>query len=135
MGFIKSEADPNLYFILVGDDPLILVLYVDELFLSGSENLIEGCKRDLALEFKMKDIGLMHYLLGLEVWQWIDKIFLRQGKYVDGIMRRFKMEDCGPMSTPMITNMKKLNASKIDLVDPTVYSLLIGSLMSLVTLG
>ena len=36
MGFIRSEADPNLYYTLVGDDPLILVLYVDDLFLTGS---------------------------------------------------------------------------------------------------
>lgn len=34
MGFQKSEADPNLYFIMVNDDPLILVLYVDDLFIS-----------------------------------------------------------------------------------------------------
>jgi hypothetical protein len=51
MGFEKSEADPNLYYILVDEDPLILVLYVDDLFLTGSEKLIEGCKRDLASEF------------------------------------------------------------------------------------
>jgi hypothetical protein len=40
MGFTKSEADPNLYFILVGADPLILVLYMDDLFLTGVEELI-----------------------------------------------------------------------------------------------
>jgi hypothetical protein len=40
MGFTKSEADPNFYFILVGDDPLILVLYVDNIFLTGAEKLI-----------------------------------------------------------------------------------------------
>jgi hypothetical protein len=68
MGFTKSEVDPNLYYILVGDDPLILVLYVDDLFLSGSEKLIEMCKQDLASKFEMKDIGMMHYFLGLEVW-------------------------------------------------------------------
>ena len=69
MGFVKSEADSNLYYLLVGDDPLILVLYVDDLFLTGSEKLIEEHKEDLALEFEMKDNGLMHYFLGLEVWQ------------------------------------------------------------------
>jgi hypothetical protein len=37
MGFEKSEADPNLYFIVVGEDPLILVLYVDDLFITGAE--------------------------------------------------------------------------------------------------
>jgi hypothetical protein len=51
MGFMNNETDPNLYYILVGEDPLILVLYVDDIFLLGLEKLIEGCKQDLALEF------------------------------------------------------------------------------------
>ena len=42
------------------------------------------------------------------------------------------MEDCRPMSTPMVTNWKKLHASKGELVDPTLYRHLIGSLMYLV---
>eukprot|EP00253_Pinus_taeda_P004373 PITA_04373 len=69
MGFTKSDANPNLYYIVVGDDPLILVLYVDDLFIIGVERLISGCKEDLAMEFEMKDIGLMHYFLGLKVWK------------------------------------------------------------------
>jgi hypothetical protein len=69
MGFKKSEADPNLYFILVGEDPLIFVLYVDDLFLIGAEDLIARYKVDLDSEFEMKYIGLMHYFLGLEVWK------------------------------------------------------------------
>jgi hypothetical protein len=104
MGFEKSEADPNLYYIVVGEDPLILVLYVDDLFITGAERLIVGCKESLASEFEMKDIGLMHYFLGLEVWQEPGHIFLGQSRYVDNILRRFQMEDCRPMSTPMITN-------------------------------
>ena len=68
MGFTKSEADPNLYYIVIGEEPLILVLYVDDLVIMGAERIIESWKRDLASEFKMKDIGLMHYFLGLEVW-------------------------------------------------------------------
>ena len=46
---------------------LILVLYVDDLFLSGAEIMITGCKQNLAKEFEMKDLGLMHYFLGLEI--------------------------------------------------------------------
>ena len=42
------------------------------------------------------------------------------------------MEDCRPMYTPMITNWKKLHASEGELVDPTFYRQLIGSLMYLV---
>jgi hypothetical protein len=68
--------DPNLYFTLGGTDPLISVLYVDVFFLIGVEELITGCKADLATEFKMKYIGLMHYFLGLEVWQRSREIFL-----------------------------------------------------------
>ena len=53
----------------MGEDPLILVLNVDDLCITRAERLVEGCKRDLALRFEMKDINLMHYFLGLEVWQ------------------------------------------------------------------
>ena len=68
LGFTKSKEDSNLYFKFMNDEPMILLLYVDDLFLTGEEKLIVECKRILALEFEMKDLGLMHYLLGLEVW-------------------------------------------------------------------
>jgi len=69
LGFIKEDVDPNLYYLLVEGEPLILVLYADDLFLTGSSRLIEECKKNLEIEFDMKDLGLMHYFLGLEVWQ------------------------------------------------------------------
>jgi hypothetical protein len=68
IGFIKSD-DPNLYLLMKGEDILILVLYVDDLFLTRVETLIAAWKQDLAKEFEMKDLGLMHYFLGLEIWQ------------------------------------------------------------------
>ena len=80
----------------------------------------------------MKDIGLMHYFLGLEVWQEQGHIFLGQGRYTVDILSRFQMGDCRPMSMPMITNWKKLHASETELVDPTLYHQWIGSLMYLV---
>lgn len=46
---------------------MILVIYVDDLFLMGDEDLIDDCKRNISLEFEMKDLGLIHYFLGLEV--------------------------------------------------------------------
>ncbi|GLJ52115.1 hypothetical protein SUGI_1108460 [Cryptomeria japonica] len=121
MGFVKSEADANLYYLVVGGEILILVLYVDDLFLTGSLGLIEECKRDLATEFEMKDLGLMHYFLGMEVWQTNGEIFLGQGKYCFEILKRFRMEDCKAMSTPMITNWRKVDTSKEKDVDPTLY--------------
>jgi hypothetical protein len=79
-----------------------VILYVDDLFLTGSEKLIADCKRDLAVEFEMKDLGLMHYFLGLEVWQKDGQIFFGQGKYAVEILKRFGMQDCRPMATPMV---------------------------------
>ena len=117
---------------MVEGEPLILVLYVDDLFLTRSSRLIEHCKRNLAVELDMKDLGLMHYFLGLEVWQKGGKIFLGQGGYGTDILKKFKMQDCIPMSTPMITNWKKIDASDDKDVDPTLYRQLISSLMYLV---
>ena len=45
MGFQKREGDPNLYFIMVGDDLLILLVYVDDLFIIGGEIPIVICFR------------------------------------------------------------------------------------------
>jgi hypothetical protein len=68
LGFTKSKADPNLYYKVKDSGPVILLLYVDDLFLTGDKKLITECKRNLASEFEMKDLGMMHYFLGLEVW-------------------------------------------------------------------
>ena len=80
LGFTRSNDDSNLYFKVDREKPLILVLYVDDLFLIGVDPLIHQCKRELAVEFEMKDLGLMHYFLRLEIWQRLGEIFLSQGK-------------------------------------------------------
>ena len=134
LGFSKSTVDSNLYFKVVHNHILILVLYVDDLFLTGEEQLIAQCKRELPSEFKMKDLGLMHYFLGLEVWQKPVEIFLTHGKYAVNVLQRFGMQDCKPMSIPMTTNLKKLpdSATCSKTLHPTQYRQLIGSLMYLV---
>jgi hypothetical protein len=76
MGFEKIEVDPNLYYIVCGEDTLILILYGNDLFIIGGGKLIANCKRGFASEFEMKDIGLMHYFLGMEVWQEDGHVFL-----------------------------------------------------------
>jgi hypothetical protein len=131
-GFTKSDVDPNLYYKVEDGFPLILVLYVDDLFLTGDEKLIDGCKRELTSEFEMKDLGLMHYFLGLEVWQRPDEMFLSQGKYTFDILQRFRMMDCKSIATPMVMNLKLLSDSSSDLVDPTMCKQLIRSLIYLV---
>jgi hypothetical protein len=65
LGFNKSDVDPNLYYHIDGNECLILFLYVDDIFLIGSERLIVECKQELTAKFEMKDLGLMHNFLGL----------------------------------------------------------------------
>jgi hypothetical protein len=69
LGFQKSDVDANLYFKVRGNQPVILILYVDDLFLTRDEGITSWCKRELTSEFEVKNLGLMHYFLGLEVWQ------------------------------------------------------------------
>jgi hypothetical protein len=81
LGFNKSFSDPNLYYHIVGDKCLILFLYVGDVFLIGSKRLIVECKRALNSEFEMKNLGMIHYFLGLEVWKRTSDSFLSQQKY------------------------------------------------------
>jgi hypothetical protein len=115
----------------MNDEPIILLLYVDDLFLTGEENLITECKKNLAAKFEMKDLGLMHYFLGLEVQQSLEMIFLNQGKYAVEILKRFEMLECKSMNAPMETKLKLLVNASSELIDTTLYRQIIGSLMYL----
>ena len=68
LGFTESKADSNLYFKVEGGRPVTLLLYVDDLFLTREDKLIIDAKGRLATEFEMKDLGMMHYFLGMEMW-------------------------------------------------------------------
>ena len=76
LGFTKSKPDSNLYYKIEGDRLMILLLYVDYLFLTGEDKPINECKKKLVAEFEMKYLGMMNYFLGLEVWKHPDDIFL-----------------------------------------------------------
>ena len=62
LGFTKSKGDSNLFLNVEGGIPVMLLLYVDDLF------LIEVARRRLATDLDMKDLDMMHYFLGMEVW-------------------------------------------------------------------
>jgi hypothetical protein len=116
LGFTKSKVDSNLYFKVMNDEPVILLMYVEDLFLTGEEKLIIDCKKKLDAKFEMKDLGLMHYFSGLEVWQSPKKIFLNQGKYAVEILMRFDMLECKSMNTPMETKLKLLVDTSSELI-------------------
>ena len=68
LGFTKSKAYSNLYFKVKDKRTVMLLLYIDDLFLTGEEELIKYTRRRLATEFEMKYLGMMHYLLVMELW-------------------------------------------------------------------
>ena len=79
----------------------------------------------------MKELGIMHYLLGMKVWESANGIFLGQGKYAVEILKRFKMLDCKAITTPMASNLKLLSDASSEKVNATMYCHMIGSLMYL----
>ena len=76
LGFTKSKVDSNLYFKVGYGRPVMILLYVDDLFLIGKEELIKDARMRLAIELKMKYLGIMHYFLGMEVWKNANEISL-----------------------------------------------------------
>jgi hypothetical protein len=120
LGIAKSKDDSNLYFKVMNDEPIILPLYVDDLFLTREEKIIIYCKKKFTVEFEMKDLGLMHYFLSIEVWQSQEKIFLNQGNYAVEILKRLDMLECKSMNTPMETKLNLLVDTSSELVDATL---------------
>eukprot|EP00253_Pinus_taeda_P008548 PITA_08548 len=106
---------------MVEGKPLIIVIYVDDLILIGDDQLIKSCKEDLTKEFEMKDMGLMHYFLGMEVWQKDGKVFVSQGKYSNEILRWFHMEKFKPMQTPLFGSWRKEDVTSGEVVATTIY--------------
>ena len=68
LGFTESKANSNLCFTIEGRRPVMLLLYVNDLFLTGKEEIIRDARRILATDFEMKDLDMMHYFLGMDVW-------------------------------------------------------------------
>jgi hypothetical protein len=126
--------DPTWVDAMVEGNILIIVLFVDDLILTSDEQLIHSCKEDLAKEFEMKDMGLLHYFLGLEIWQRDGELFVSQSKYAREILGKFHMEGCKPMDTPLLGNWRKEDATSGEVVDATVYRQLVGLLMYLVNM-
>ncbi|GKD90277.1 retrovirus-related pol polyprotein from transposon TNT 1-94, partial [Tanacetum coccineum] len=87
-------------------------------------------------DFMVKRIGMsmmgeMKFFLGLQVNQFSNRILINQSKYILDILKRFRMENCDTVPTPMVEQAKL----KLDLdgkpVDHTDYHSIIGSLMYL----
>lgn len=81
----------------------------------------------------MTDLGLMHYCLGIEVWQKNGCIMLSHSKYAHEVLSRFHMQDCKPLDTPMDAHAKLTAFEESKDFDATLYRQLVGSLIYLTT--
>ncbi|KAK9757157.1 hypothetical protein RND81_01G144300 [Saponaria officinalis] len=111
---------------------MILSLYVDDLIITGNnQEMIENFKKNMKKEFEMTDLGLMNYFLGLEVKQTLEDIFISQRKYADAILKRFKMDKCKVMTTPLAVNEKLFKEDEAEKADYSTYRGIVGCLLYL----
>jgi hypothetical protein len=130
--FVRCKSDLNVYMLKMNDSLLLLVLYVDELLISGCSTLaIFAVKRILHDKFLMTDVGPLHFFLGLKISQGASGIKLSQAKYARDLLERFHMTDCKSAPTPFLLRVKVEDGGKTPLVDNTLYRQLVGSLFYL----
>ena len=122
VGFTRCHSDSNVYILHSDDAHLLLVLYVDELIITGSTSfIIDSVKTSLQDRFSMTDLGLLHYFLGIEITQSSVGITLSQPKYALDLLSRFHMSDCKPAPTPFLSSVKLEAKCTTPLVDATLY--------------
>jgi hypothetical protein len=130
--FVCCKSNLNVYMLRTTDSLLLLVLYVDDLMITGcSTSVIVAVKRILHDRFLMTDMGPLHFFLGLEISQDASGIKLSQAKYARDLLERFHMTDCKSASTPFLSGVKLEDGGENPLVDNTLYKQLVGSLLYL----
>ncbi|CAJ2639700.1 unnamed protein product [Trifolium pratense] len=132
IGFEKSLSESTLYVKHKGKNSLIISLYVDDLLVTGDDTrLVEEFKQEMMQAFEMTDLGLMTFFLGIEIKQNENDVFIYQKKYAKEILKKFQMEECKTVSTPMNQKEKLSKEDGFDKVDEGYYRSLIGCLMYL----
>ena len=79
----------------------------------------------------MKDLGLLHYYLGIEFWQKLGEIFVSQQKYAKEILKAFGMSECKEIGTPMEVDVKLFVEDTSPLENIGSYKKLVGSFIYL----
>jgi hypothetical protein len=132
LGFVASKSDTSLFVLRRGPDTAYLLLYVDDVVLTASSaHLLRNIIDQLLAEFSMKDLGPLHYFLGISVVRNSSGFFLSQHKYADELLDRANMLDCRPVST-LVDTHAKLSADAGDPVaDASEYRSIIGGLQYL----
>jgi hypothetical protein len=133
-GFRKGSADNNLYIKVSEGNILLIEFYVDDIiFGSDDDRLSHKFAKDMKNEFEMSLLGELSFFLGLQIRQSNQGIFISQTKYIREMLKRFGMEDCKPVITPMQTSCKLRKYDDSKSTDQRKYRSMIGSLLYVTT--
>ncbi|GJT41322.1 retrovirus-related pol polyprotein from transposon TNT 1-94 [Tanacetum coccineum] len=131
-GFSKGTVDPTFFISRIGKDILLVQIYVDDIiFASTTTELCDKFSEILCSKFKMSMLGKSHFFLGLQISQSPRSIFLNQSKYALESLKKYGMESCDPVDTPMVEKSKLDKDPQGKAVDSTHYRGMVGTLMYL----
>jgi hypothetical protein len=104
LGFTRLDTDHCVYQLTRDGLRLWIALYVDDLLIFSNQlEQLKDFKSQFSKLFDMKDLGEAHFALGIEIIR--DRaqrtLFISQRRYIDNLLRRYGMDDCKPISTPM----------------------------------
>jgi hypothetical protein len=132
IGFAAAHSDSSLFKFVNGADMAYLLLYVDDIVLTASSTgLLQRIIASLAGEFAMKDLGPLHFFLGIQVTRTAAGFFLSQAQYAEDILERASMDNCKSSPTPVDTKAKLAAADGPRVSDPTAYRSIAGALQYL----
>jgi len=132
IGFQASKVDTSLFILSLNGAMIYLLVYVDDILLTGSNSaLLHRLITLLQTEFKLRDLGSVHFFLGIEVKSTAMGILLSQHKYALDIIQRAGMASCKPVNTPLSTSSKLGIVPGTPHSDPTRYRQIVGALQYL----
>jgi hypothetical protein len=108
-------------------------VYVDDLIITNDRSqVINGFKKEMSKTFKMSNLGVLNYYLGIDVHQSEDGITICQGAYAKKIMFTSGLEEGNPSRTPMEPRLQLSKIGDTPAVDSTNYRSIVGSLCHLI---
>ncbi|GJR23542.1 retrovirus-related pol polyprotein from transposon TNT 1-94 [Tanacetum coccineum] len=130
--FSKGAVDPTLFTRKTGKHILLVQIYVDDIiFASTDPKACDIFSNEMSSKFQMSMMGQMSFFLGLQVSQNPGGIFINQSKFALEILKKFGMDSCDPVDTPMVDRLK-LDEDPLGIpVDQTRFRSMVGSLMYL----
>lgn len=133
LGFRRCASEHGMYTRGAGKTRVVVGVYVDDLIITGANPEDVGAFKDeMHRLFRMSDLGLLSYYLGIEVKQGRNAITLGQAAYAKKLLEKAGLASCKPISTPMEVRLKLSTKSTTPTVDATMYRSLVGSLRYLV---